>query len=142
MRKQNTPGFSASASANRPVSRMSTATSTFRAASRMSVRTTTTARLRSTHVQKIAGLLRNLVQQVTGVGQEDDPDEFQEYVAGSLDTVLNSMGAACDLATVTKRIAGYVQMSKPVFVLLINVSVDIGKKRESTSTQTSPMLSR
>jgi hypothetical protein len=94
-----------SASTNRPVSRLSTVTSNFRAASRLSQRTTS-ARLRSNHVQKIAGLLRTLVQQTTGISPEDDPDEFQEYVGGALDTVLNGMGTATDLATVTKRIAG------------------------------------
>ncbi|KAG8747088.1 hypothetical protein FRC10_002504 [Ceratobasidium sp. 414] len=67
----------------------------------------TSARLRSTHVQRIAGLLRTLVQQTTGVGPEDDPDEFQEYVAGALDTVLNGSGPANDMATVAKRIAGH-----------------------------------
>ncbi|KAG9080255.1 hypothetical protein FRC06_006865, partial [Ceratobasidium sp. 370] len=67
----------------------------------------TSARLRSTHVQRIAGLLRTLVQQTTGVGPEDDPDEFQEYVAGALDMVLNGTGPANDMATVAKRIAGH-----------------------------------
>ncbi|QRW15773.1 SPC97/SPC98 domain-containing protein [Rhizoctonia solani] len=95
-----------SSSGNRPVSRMSTATSV-RAVSRLSSRTTTTARLRSSHVQHTAALLRNLVQQVTGVGPEDDPDEFQEYMAGALDTVLNTSGPTNDMASVTKRIAGH-----------------------------------
>ncbi|KAG8772569.1 hypothetical protein FRC12_002993 [Ceratobasidium sp. 428] len=86
---------------------MSTAT-TFRPVSRLSQRTiATSARLRSTHVQRIAALLRTLVQQTTGVGPEDDPDEFQEYVAGALDTVLNGSGPANDMATVAKRIAGH-----------------------------------
>ncbi|ELU38370.1 spc97/spc98 family domain-containing protein [Rhizoctonia solani AG-1 IA] len=95
-----------SSSGNRPVSRMSTATSV-RAVSRLSSRTTTTARLRSSHVQHTAALLRILVQQVTGVGPEDDPDEFQEYMAGALDTVLNTSGPTNDMASVTKRIAGH-----------------------------------
>ncbi|KAF8743428.1 Spc97 / Spc98 family, partial [Rhizoctonia solani] len=85
---------------------MSTATSV-RAVSRLSSRTTTTARLRSSHVQHTAALLRILVQQVTGVGPEDDPDEFQEYMAGALDTVLNTSGPTNDMASVTKRIAGH-----------------------------------
>ncbi|KAG8700455.1 hypothetical protein FRC08_004700 [Ceratobasidium sp. 394] len=103
MRKNN---FAASASASRPVSRLSTAT--FRPISRLSQRTiATSARLRSTHVQRIAGLLRTLVQQTTGVGPEDDPDEFQEYVAGTLDLVLNGTGPSNDMATVAKRIAGH-----------------------------------
>ncbi|CAE6366359.1 unnamed protein product [Rhizoctonia solani] len=95
-----------SSSANRPQSRMSVSTSV-RAVSRLSSRTTTTARLRSTHVQHIAALLRTLVQQVTGVGPEDDPDEFQDYVSGALDTVLNSSGPTNDISSVTKRIAGH-----------------------------------
>ncbi|KAG9119477.1 hypothetical protein FRC07_005486 [Ceratobasidium sp. 392] len=99
--------FTASASTNRPVSRLST-TTTFRPTSRLSQRTlATSARLRSTHVQRIAALLRTLVQQTTGVGPEDDPDEFQEYVAGALDMVLNGTGPANDTATVAKRIAGH-----------------------------------
>ncbi|KAF8759655.1 Spc97 / Spc98 family [Rhizoctonia solani] len=85
---------------------MSTATSV-RAVSRLSSHTTTTARLRSSHVQHTAALLRILVQQVTGVGPEDDPDEFQEYMAGALDTVLNTSGPTNDMASVTKRIAGH-----------------------------------
>lgn len=84
---------------------MSVSTSV-RAVSRLSSRTTTTARLRSTHVQHIAALLRTLVQQVTGVGPEDDPDEFQDYVSGALDSVLNGSGPANDMPSVTKRIAG------------------------------------
>ncbi|CCO30051.1 hypothetical protein BN14_04075 [Rhizoctonia solani AG-1 IB] len=95
-----------SSSTNRPMSRMSAATSV-RAVSRLSSRTTTTARLRSTHVQHIAALLRTLVQQVTGVGPEDDPDEFQEYFSVALDTVLNGSGLANDMSSVTKRIAGH-----------------------------------
>ncbi|KAG8712841.1 hypothetical protein FRC11_014037 [Ceratobasidium sp. 423] len=85
---------------------MSVSTSV-RAVSRLSNRTTTTARLRSTHVQHIAALLRTLVQQVTGVGPEDDPDEFQYYVSGALDTVLNGSGPANDMPSVTRRIAGH-----------------------------------
>lgn len=100
-------GITSSSSANRPLSRMSVATS-IRPISRLSTRTTTTARLRSTHVQNIAALLRKLVQQVTGVGPEDDPDEFQEYISGALDAVLNGLGPSCDMPSVTKRIAGYV----------------------------------
>ncbi|KDN35699.1 hypothetical protein RSAG8_11378, partial [Rhizoctonia solani AG-8 WAC10335] len=99
-------GITPSSSANRPLSRMSVSTSV-RAVSRLSNRTTVTARLRSTHVQHIAVLLRTLVQQVTGVGPEDDPDEFQDYVSGGLDTVLNGSGASSDMPSVTKRIAGY-----------------------------------
>ncbi|KAF8603465.1 hypothetical protein BDV93DRAFT_606747 [Ceratobasidium sp. AG-I] len=132
MRKQNT--LASSASANRPVSRMSTATSTFRAASRLSMRTTTTARLRSTHVQKIAAQLRNLVQQVTGAGQEDDPDEFQEYVGGSLDTVLNSTGPACDLTTAIKRIAGHREKAR------INLHIDLADAFTLTYKQLNSLL--
>ncbi|KAJ1308357.1 hypothetical protein OPQ81_004066 [Rhizoctonia solani] len=78
-----------------------------RAVSRLSTRTTTTARLRSTHVQHIAALLRTLVQQITGIGPEDNPDEFQDYMSGALDTVLNGSGPASDMPSVTKRIAGH-----------------------------------
>ncbi|QRV72355.1 gamma-tubulin complex component 5 [Ceratobasidium sp. AG-Ba] len=99
--------FTSSASANRPVSRLSTV-SNLRTASRLSHRTlATSARLRSTHVQRIAGLLRTLVQQVTGVGPEDDPDEFQEYVGSVFDLVLNGSGSTNDSASVAKRIAGH-----------------------------------
>ncbi|KEP53711.1 Spc97/Spc98 family protein [Rhizoctonia solani 123E] len=100
-----------SSSTNRPLSRMSVSTSV-RAVSRLSNRTTTTARLRSTHVQQIAALLRTLVQQVTGIGPEDDPDEFQYYVSGVLDTVLNGSGPTSDMPSVTKRIAGYRQKAR------------------------------
>ncbi|CAE6519065.1 unnamed protein product [Rhizoctonia solani] len=61
----------------------------------------------SVSTSHIAVLLRTLVQQVTGVGPEDDPDEFQDYVSGGLDTVLNGSGASSDMPSVTKRIAGY-----------------------------------